>query len=47
MNKEAINEILENKHQKLFDWIKNQPQDSFQKGPVGKSNHWPTYCSFS
>lgn len=39
MNKEAINEILENKHQQLFNWIKNQPQDSFQKGPEGK---WTT-----
>jgi len=39
MNKEAIVNLLEEKHQKLFDWLSNQPEDIFEKGPEGK---WTT-----
>lgn len=39
MNKESIANLLEEKHQQLFDWLKNQPEDSFEKGPEGK---WTT-----
>ncbi len=39
MNKEAIIDLLEEKHQKLFNWLENQPEDSFNKGPKGK---WTT-----
>ncbi len=36
MNKEAIVDLLEEKHQQLFDWLKNQPEGYFNKGPEGK-----------
>ncbi|WP_299158583.1 DinB family protein [uncultured Tenacibaculum sp.] len=36
MNKENIVDLLERKHQELFKWIKNQPENSFEKGPNGK-----------
>lgn len=39
MKKEDIVDLLEEKHQKLFNWLKNQPKDSFKKGPEGK---WTT-----
>lgn len=39
MDKQDIITLLENKHQELFDWIENQPENSSQKGPEGK---WTT-----
>ncbi|CAM1354773.1 DinB family protein [Tenacibaculum insulae] len=39
MEKEAIINLLESKHQQLFNWIKEQPEDIFEKGPDGK---WTT-----
>ncbi|APG64225.1 hypothetical protein LPB136_02065 [Tenacibaculum todarodis] len=39
MNKESIVNLLEDKHQQLFDWLKEQPEDTFEKGPEGK---WTT-----
>ena len=39
MNKEAISNILEEKHQELFNWINEQPEDSFDKVPGDK---WTT-----
>lgn len=39
MNKEAIANLLEEKHQTLFDWINNQPENVLEKGPEGK---WTT-----
>lgn len=39
MEQEKIVALLEEKHQELFLWIKNQPEDTFKKGPEGK---WTT-----
>ena len=39
MNKKEIIDLLEKKHQELFDWLKNQSEDAFKKGPEGK---WTT-----
>ncbi|WP_271405189.1 DinB family protein [Tenacibaculum soleae] len=39
MEKEAIVNLLEDKHQQLFSWLKNQPKDIFEKGPEQK---WTT-----
>lgn len=39
MQKEDINQLLENKHKELFDWIESQPEDCFEQGPEGK---WTT-----
>lgn len=39
MEKEAIVNLLEEKHQKLFDWLENQPKEIWEKGPEGK---WTT-----
>ncbi|WP_299665606.1 DinB family protein [uncultured Polaribacter sp.] len=39
MKKEAIADLLELKHQKLFDWLEKQPKEIWEKGPVGK---WTT-----
>lgn len=39
MNKEAIAEILEEKHQALFEWLENQPEEKWEKGPEDK---WST-----
>ncbi len=39
MEKETIIDLLEEKHQQLFNWLENQTEDSFQKGPEGK---WTT-----
>ena len=36
MNKEAIAEILETKHQELFDWLESQPEEKWETGPDGK-----------
>ena len=36
MEKERIADLLEEKHQILFDWLKNQPDDNWEKGPKGK-----------
>jgi hypothetical protein len=36
MKKEAIVNLLEEKHQVLFDWLKNQPDDNWNKSPDGK-----------
>lgn len=36
MEKEAIADLLEEKHQVLFDWLKSQPDDNWEKGPDGK-----------
>ncbi|CAL2110612.1 DinB family protein [Tenacibaculum sp. 190130A14a] len=39
MTKENITALLEEKHQELFDWIQNQPEDAFNKEP---NNKWST-----
>jgi uncharacterized damage-inducible protein DinB len=39
MTKEEIIEVLEKKHQNLFDWLEKQPNDAWGKGPEGK---WTT-----
>lgn len=36
MTKEAIADLLEEKHQVLFDWLENQPDDNWEKGPDEK-----------
>lgn len=39
MDKQAIAELLENKHQLLFKFLKNQDLDRWETGPTGK---WTT-----
>lgn len=39
MNKKEIIDLLEEKHQELFNWLQNQSEESFKKGPEGK---WTT-----
>ncbi|CAM1363995.1 conserved protein of unknown function [Tenacibaculum soleae] len=39
MEKEAVVNLLEEKHQQLFSWLKNQSEDIFEKGPEQK---WTT-----
>lgn len=39
MNKEDIVNVLEEKHQKLFNWLENQPDENWNKGPEEK---WTT-----
>lgn len=39
MDKVEIAELLELKHQEIFDWLKNQPEENWEKGPNGK---WTT-----
>ncbi|MCT4698598.1 DinB family protein [Tenacibaculum haliotis] len=39
MEKKEIVTLLEEKHQELFNWIHQQSEDSFEKGPEGK---WTT-----
>lgn len=39
MNKVEISDLLEEKHQELFDWLKNQPKENWEKGPQKK---WTT-----
>lgn len=36
MDKEAIVSVLEEKHQQLFNWIKDQPEGFFTNGPYDK-----------
>lgn len=37
MKKQEINELLEQKHQELFNWLQQQKEDKFwEKGPDGK-----------
>ena len=36
MDKKDIADLLEQKHQQLFDWINNQPNENWEKGPEGK-----------
>lgn len=37
MKSEEINNLLEKKHKELFEWLENQPHDSWEKGP---ENRW-------
>ena len=39
MDKEAIADLIEDKHSTLITWLKNQPEDSWTQGPKGK---WTT-----
>ncbi|TMM31423.1 DinB family protein [Polaribacter aestuariivivens] len=39
MDKKEIVKILEEKHQILFDWLQNQPEEIWEKAPEGK---WTT-----
>lgn len=39
MDKQAINDLLEEKHQELFDFLENQPYEKWIQGPSGK---WTT-----
>lgn len=39
MKKEDIVNVLEEKHQQLFNWLENQPDESWDKGPKDK---WTT-----
>lgn len=39
MEKEAINKLLEEKHQELFNWLNQQEGNFWEKGPEGK---WTT-----
>ena len=36
MDKVAIADLLEEKHQKLFDWLEKEPSENWEKGPEGK-----------
>ncbi|WP_341221234.1 DinB family protein [Polaribacter atrinae] len=36
MEKEAIADLLEEKHRELFEWLKKEPIDNWEKGPEGK-----------
>lgn len=36
MKKEAIAKLLEEKHQVLFNWLEEQPDDNWNKSPDGK-----------
>ena len=36
MDKKDIADLLEQKHQQLFDWINNQPNENWEKGSEGK-----------
>lgn len=39
MNKEEIVALLDKEHQRLVNWLKDQPEDNWKKGPEGK---WTT-----
>ena len=39
MKKEDIINVLEEKHQQLFNWLEKQPDENWNKGPEGK---WTT-----
>ena len=39
MDKQAIADVLEEKHQVLFEWLENQPDDQWGKGP---EDRWTT-----
>ncbi|MFD2567984.1 DinB family protein [Pseudotenacibaculum haliotis] len=39
MNKESIVEVIEEKHQQLFDWLSESGDDNWEKGPLGR---WTT-----
>lgn len=39
MNKESIVEIIEEKHQKLFEWLSESGEENWEKGPDGR---WTT-----
>ncbi len=39
MTKQEITQLLEEKHQVLFDWLAKQPDENWLKGPKGK---WTT-----
>ncbi|MFK8060172.1 MAG: DinB family protein [Polaribacter sp.] len=36
MEKDAIADLIEEKHKVLFDWLKSQPEDNWEKGPDNK-----------
>ncbi len=36
MDKEVITELLEQKHQELFDWLENEPEEKWMNAPEGK-----------
>ncbi|KGL63729.1 DinB family protein [Polaribacter sp. Hel1_85] len=36
MEKLAIADLLEEKHRDLFNWLENQPEDNWEKGPDNK-----------
>ena len=36
MNKKAITELLEQKHQDLFDWLENASEEKWMSAPEGK-----------
>lgn len=36
MEKQAINNLLEEKHQELFNWLNKQENNYWEKGPEGK-----------
>ena len=36
MDKEAIAELLEDKHTTLLNWLENQDDDAWESGPDGK-----------
>ena len=39
MDKEAISNLIEEKHSELISWLESQPEDSWTQGPEGK---WTT-----
>lgn len=39
MNKDVIADLLEEKHQQLFNWLEKQPLENWKKGP---KNKWTT-----
>jgi len=39
MDKEAIADLIESKHNKLISWLEQQPEESWTEGPKGK---WTT-----
>ncbi len=43
MDKEAIANLLEEKHQNLFNWLEQHDIQSWETGPEGKWTYWATH----
>jgi len=47
MDTVEIADLLETKHQELFTWLENQPQENWELGPEKKMVYRSTYTTFS